>query len=305
MSSIWATSPTDVYAVGHNDGGYGQMYHYDGHAWKSVDPALGIGSLACVFGFDRNDVWAVGERIVYNPTPPPTLLDSSLAIRLNGTKWEKIQLRPDRRLLSIWGSASNDVWMGGLNAALFHYNGVSVQRDSLPMFIPTGQGPPYGIYSITGNSRENVYLLLYAPLANGFSRNYLFERQAGRWVVVDSTFGSFSRIWMSPAGKLYSVGYGTYVREAGKWTQILNTEFESSAIYGPGDDDLFVVGWQQSPGGMRGRVLHYNGVNWFDFGALSLDNVVYSGIWTDGREVFIVGGTITGYPQKTIVLHGR
>jgi hypothetical protein len=305
MFSIWASSATDVYTVGHNDGGYGKMYHYDGDAWKSVDPALGIGTLAQVFGFGRDDVWAVGERIRHNPTPPPTFLDSNLAIRFNGSKWEKIQLSLGRRLLSIWGSSSTDVWMGGLHAALFHYNGVSAQKDSLPFSIPTEQETPYGIYSIAGNSRENVCLLLYAPLPNGFSRNYLFQRQAGRWIVVDSTFGSFSRIWMSPAGKLYSVGYGTYVREAGKWTQILNTEFESSAIYGPGDDDLFVVGWQQSAGGMRGRVLHYNGVNWFDFGALSLDNVVYSGIWTDGREVFIVGGTISGYPQKTIILHGR
>jgi hypothetical protein len=305
MFSIWASSPIDVYAVGHNDIGYGTMYHFDGHIWKSVDPALGIGTLEQIFGFASNDVWAVGQHIGYNPTPPPTFLDSSLAIRFNGTKWQEVNLERERALLSVGGSSPADVWIGGLNAVLFHYNGTTVQKDSLPLFIPMEQEPPYGIYSIAGNSRDNVYLLLYAPLLNGFSRNYLFQHEAGGWIVVDSTFGAFARIWMSPAGKLYSVGYGVCVREAGRWTQILDSQFTSNAIYGLRDDDLFVVGGQESAGGIRGKVLHYNGVDWFDFGDLSPNNVGYTGIWTDGREVFIVGQTHLGYPQKTIILHGK
>jgi hypothetical protein len=305
MFSIWASSPNDVYVVGHNDIGYGTMYHFDGHVWKTVDPALGIGTLEQIIGFASNDVWAVGEHVVHNPTPPPTFLDSGLAIRFNGTKWQEVNLERQRALLSVWGSSPNDVWIGGLNAILFHHNGVSVERDSLPVLIPTDQETPYGIYSIAGNSRDNVYLLLYAPLPNGFSRNYLFKHQAAGWIVVDSTFGAFARIWMSPAGKLYSAGYGVYVREADRWTQILNSQFTSNAIYGLRDDDLFVVGGQESAGGTRGKVLHYNGADWFDFGDLSLNNVGYTGIWTDGREVFIVGETLLGYPQETIIVHGR
>ena len=36
MQSIWGSSPSDVYVVGHNDGGYGKMYHFDGKMWTPV-----------------------------------------------------------------------------------------------------------------------------------------------------------------------------------------------------------------------------------------------------------------------------
>jgi hypothetical protein len=305
MGSLWASSPTDVYAVGHNDVGPGTMYHFDGHVWRAIDPALSIGTVEQAFGFASNDVWAVGEHITYNPKPPPTFLDSSLAIHFNGTKWQEIDLERSGGLLSVWGSAPTDVWMGGLNGTLFHFNGISVQKDSLPILIPVDQETPYGIYSIAGSSQDDVYLLLYAPMPSGLSRNYLFQHKKEGWVAVDSTFGSFARIWMSPSGKLYSVGYGVYAREGAKWVQVLDTWFTSNGICGPGDGDLFVVGGYESSTGISGVVYHFDGVDWFQFKDLSLDDVGYTGVWTDGKEVFIVGQTIGGYPQKTIILHGQ
>ncbi len=36
MSDIWGSDPNNVYVVGHNERGYGKMYHYDGLAWTDV-----------------------------------------------------------------------------------------------------------------------------------------------------------------------------------------------------------------------------------------------------------------------------
>lgn len=33
MQDIWGSSPNDVYVVGHNDRGFGKMFHFDGKQW--------------------------------------------------------------------------------------------------------------------------------------------------------------------------------------------------------------------------------------------------------------------------------
>ena len=43
MRDIWASSPTDVYVVGHNDQNRGLMYHYDGKSWSDVKLAASQG----------------------------------------------------------------------------------------------------------------------------------------------------------------------------------------------------------------------------------------------------------------------
>jgi hypothetical protein len=52
-----------------------------------------------------------------------------------------------------------------------------------------------------------------------------------------------------------------------------------------------------------GNVFHYNGIDWFQYEGLKDLNVVYSGIWTNGKEAFIVGYTNDG--GKTVILHGK
>jgi len=287
------------------------MYHYDGKSWQPVKlhileggPLPNIGRLSAIYGFSANHIFVVGSRIFYNPTPPPNFLDSSLMIRYDGIRWTEIKVTEGRELTSVWGSEPNDIWIGGLDGVLYHYDGATVRKDSIPFVIPK-QEPPWGIYSITGSSRDNVYALLYAPFSIGASRHYLLQHQTERWVVVDSIlYSHWGEIWMSPSGRLYASGHGgAYLRQGASWQTIL-TGFAGSRIHGTGDDNLYVLGISGSESGIMGAVYHYNGVDWFRFENLLLSDVLYLGIWTDGREVFIVGYTL-GFPQKTVVLHGR
>ena len=65
MTSLWGSSPTDVYAVGHNDQSIAVMWHYDGKSWTNVklNPREGGGntidgplSLFSIYGFSQNNI---------------------------------------------------------------------------------------------------------------------------------------------------------------------------------------------------------------------------------------------------------
>jgi hypothetical protein len=98
MQDIWASSPTNVYVVGRNERGYGKMYHFDGTRWTDVKLSTTQGGtiqgaidLFGIYGFGSNDVYAVGERIYDNFTPPPNFLDSSLLSILMACSGEKFK----------------------------------------------------------------------------------------------------------------------------------------------------------------------------------------------------------------------
>jgi hypothetical protein len=308
MRDIWGSSASDVYVVGHNDQNRGLMWHFDGSKWRDVALSTTQGGtiagpidLSAIYGFATNDIWAVGERIYTNPTPPPNFLDSSLIIHYDGVSWREVALPRQRALTNIWGSSPSDIRLGGLNGTLYHYDGLSVKKDSVPLFIPKDADPLYNFFSITGKSSDEVYLLLFAPppkvVADHF---YLFKRQSNSWVLLDSTYTYWHRIWMSPMGTLYTVGAGVYRRAGSTWQSMQLDVITSLGISGISDNNLFVVGYS-GVGGISGEVYHFNGTDWFPFRSVQLRNLQYYAIWADGREAFIVGNN----NQQTLVLHGR
>ena len=130
MRSIWGSSSSDVYVVGHSEMVRGDMYHFDGKEWQPIDlyfpDKLGNATidLSAVYGFAANDVWIVGERINDNPNPPPTFLETSLASHYDGTSWTESKVPSGRVLQSIWGAATNNIWAAGWNTVI-HYDGIS------------------------------------------------------------------------------------------------------------------------------------------------------------------------------------
>ena len=309
MQSIWGSSPNDVYVVGHNDGGYGKMYHYNGKTWTPVvlyfpdrrgNAAIDLGD---IYGFASNDAWAVGERILDNPHPPPNFLDSSLVIHFDGLQWSEVMLPRKRLLERVWGISPNDIWMGGINGTLYHYDGSAVNPDSVPYPIPADADPFYNFVSFAGNSSEGSYALLSTP----GGRYYMFSHQSGTWAAVDSFFYYYkTMMWFSPEGTMYITGSGVYRMIGNQWESLGLDAILSLRICGADDNNLFVVGYSSDESGIYGTVYHYNGSDWFEFKQLRLYNGNYWGIWTDGKEVFVVGSNLySDFPQKTFILHGK
>lgn len=109
---------------------------------------------------------------------------------------------------------------------------------------------------------------------------------------------------MSASGSLYAVGHGVYQRVGNSWKNLQAVELTYYGVAGTADDNFFVTGSSFQEGIFYGVVYHYNGVDWFQFNNFLLPDVILYNVWTDGREVFAVGNT-TGFPQVSIVLHGK
>jgi hypothetical protein len=305
MSCIWGSSASDLYVGGHNERGFGEMYHFDGQKWQPVTLTLGAIEMSEIFGFGSMNVWGVGNITFANSNPPPNVLDSSLVIHYDGKTWQGLTFVRQRELVSIWGSSPNNIWMGGVNGSLFHYDGAGLIKDSVPMYIPKNADPFYSFYSITGSSTTDAYMLLYAPhQGTGGERYYTFHHQPSGWTLIDSTFSVYTRkIWMSPPGSLFAIGGGVFKKTSSSWQSLQMDALTSLGIAGMSDEDFFVVG-MSGAGGTFGEVYHYNGSDWFQFKSLELQNVEFMGIWTDGREAFVVGWSF-GSVQTTIILHGK
>ena len=75
-------------------------------------------------------------------------------------------------------------------------------------------------------------------------------------------------------------------------------------ITGTDDDDILVVGGTSLEGDV-GKACHYNGVDWFDIQELKIPNVGYGDVTMIEGEIFVVGKSTSGFPDKTFILHGK
>ncbi|MGD0337220.1 MAG: hypothetical protein ABSB78_00375 [Bacteroidota bacterium] len=296
MRSIWGSSVHDLYIVGHNDRGYGKMFHFDGLKWSAIDP-LPTGSidLASVYGFSPNDIWTVGMEYI----EPPGLgyyVDSSLIIHYDGTTWKEMQLPGRGRMLqSVGGATPNDVWAGGTNV-LFHFDGVSIKH--YPIYIPP-QGIQLGF--IVALSTSEVYMAGYRndvtqPLDSSF--HYLYRFNGSSWDIIDSTLQGTSQANFGPQltlidHQMYSAGGGVWKWIGNGWNKLFDEEW----IYhvgGSSANNLFACGGLAT-------LYHYNGTDWKKLALPINQDVAFYTVWTDGVEAFIIGND--GY--KTYIVHGK
>jgi hypothetical protein len=312
MRDIWGISPGDVYVVGHNDQNRGLMWHYDGAKWTDVKLSatqggtiLGPIDLIAVHGFSANDIWAVGEHLDRNPSPPPDYLDSSLLIHYNGAAWWEERLSGGRLLGCIGGDTRTNLWTAGRTKYLYQYDGAMWKRDSLPVLVPADGY--FGVNAIAPKSAGEVYALGNTH-QNSLAKDtyFFFRRTQLGWSMADSAIvepghienkWGYSGLWVSPSGRVYSVGGGVFQLLGNNWERMIDSQKALLRISGTSDNNIFVVG-------SFGTVLHYNGVDWFQFMEIRYVDVNYWGIWTNGKEVMIVGHSVN-YPQHTVVAHGR
>jgi hypothetical protein len=190
MKSIWASSPADVYVVGHNERGYGKMYHFDGTNWTDVKLSTAQGGqidgaidLFGIFGFNANDIYAVGERIYINPFPPPNFLDSSLIIHFDGAQWKEILIPRMRELAVVWGASANDIWASGYYGSLYHFNCGSWQTYLIDTTLSFGS-------SIFGFSSTDIYMpcarILDKDTQRDSTQYLMYHFNGSTWSSIDS-----------------------------------------------------------------------------------------------------------------------
>jgi hypothetical protein len=287
------------------------MYHYDGHSWKtagyhSSDGGNISGSveLRDIFGFSPSNIWAVGSHFYVNHHPPPNFFDTTLIIHYNGREWNKESIQRLPGMLNcIWGDAPDRMWAGGTNGILYRYNGTSWKQDSIYYRFPDSSN--LNIISISGNRKHGYYmtmsnLFLYP---NYDEYKYFLKLENDHWIVLDSTrywVYSWGDIWVSPTGKIFVGGNNLYEWKNDLMETILDEPGWVFDIYGTSEDNIFISGdTPKGPG-----VYHFNGVDWKIIDEINPRDVLLTGIWTDGKEAFIVRYTFFN-PTITLIYHGK
>jgi hypothetical protein len=312
MYAITGTSSSNVFTVGHNSSSAaGSMFRFDGARWRTTGfsreeggPISGSLDLFSVLAFSASDVWFAGALFPQNPNPPPITVDSSLLAQYDGVNWVEHKIHGARELLSVHGTASNDVWACGVSKTLLHYNGLNWESDSIPISASLNGG--IILRNIFAISPQTVYMIGFGFVVDsGISREtyqYFLNRSGGRWVVVDSVelnsdadyrWGTLG-LWAGPSGTLYSLSpVGVWRWNGSQWTRILVWNGGPlQSIWGYNDNNFFVGGYR--------TLLHYNGTDFYQYPNVSGD-MVYTGIWGDGKELFVVGND----GNKSYIFHGR
>jgi hypothetical protein len=99
LLGVWASGPTDAFAVGQQDGGL--ILHYDGQSWTPMTVPAGVAGLSDVWGSAPTDVYAVGDGILH----------------YDGTQWTKIA---DNRGTSVFGLSPTDIYVVNATGVVLH-----------------------------------------------------------------------------------------------------------------------------------------------------------------------------------------
>jgi len=302
MRDIWGSSPEDVWIVGHNERGYGQMFHYNGTVWSATSLPFGPIDFRSISGFGAQDVYAVGGHLTLNPLPPPNILDSTLIVHYNGVSWTEMDVERTKGLWEIEGTGSDNLWVSGLYGALYHYDGVQWALDSVPsLFGPEAEWLIYGL----GIKDDSVAYMLANAHVNAIATDYykFLRRSSSTWEVVDSFLigpGSLtskwgvSDLWIAPSGEMYSCGADIFIWDGVQWTSVLSTTVFQADMDGTRNDHIFSVG-------PLATVHYFDGTGWTQLETHADTRWSFTGVWCNDDEVFIVGYD----GNKTCVVHGN
>ncbi len=298
MESIYGTSDSNVYVVGHNELGRGKMYRYNGMFWQVVPLTIGEGGpitggiqLTEIHGSVANNIWAVGRENFLDPISG-RVLDSSLVIHFDGMQWRKAVVPRSTELWSVWVLSATSVWAGSSSGAILQLNGTVWTKYEL--------GKQYFFSSIAAISPNEVYVMGHVDdfaVPVDSSGSFLFKFDGAQWKKIDSVMRTPSAppphmgiAVYSFSGILYSAESNVYRRSGTSWTKLVDAQVGS--VWQSSSNNIIAVGR---------AVWHFNGFDWQQYHQFSGFSDPWYGCYTDGNEVFAVGND----NSKTFILHGK
>jgi len=309
LSSIWGSSPNDVYAVGHSEDNDGKFWHYNGVKWEFKDLFQFVEqsswSLHKVYGFGPNDFWVIGAR---DRSIAGYEYMESLVLQNNGL-WIDHKLKFDSWLMDITGTSSRDIWVCGRKGIVLHYNGYVWKANTIKI-KKFSEDTDYVLAGVTKLGDENVIVArTYNPYLPRREQYYI-RGSMDNWRIIDSTiftaenWGAGERwgnlgIFRSNSGTIYSYGYGgVWILNSttNQWISTLKKNNAIRRVFGLKDRYIFAVS-------DFGLVWFNNGNTWVELKNLMKDQekIDFYGIWTDGHEIYLMGDN----NKSTYVIHGK
>ena len=189
ISTGWSRSATDAIAFGsvQENGLYrNASWHWDGATWSRNSISFGDDSLGASWGSSPADVWVVGNH--YSPVDHGT----NAAWHWDGASWSRFAPNGGYGFTSVFGVASNDVWMladNGLGQSrIFHSNGAGIDHTELV----SGQ-------LVAATSASDVWTA-------GKYRQELMHWNGAAWNQVRAIWPyGLSSLWAVPGSAVYAV----------------------------------------------------------------------------------------------------
>lgn len=286
MRDVWASSSTNAYAVGFASQRYQRIFHFDGNSWTEVDfpqpPSISIQvDFYAISGLSASSIWAVGD-FRYQTFPSGEWVDSSFVLFFNGSSWS-IQLQGlGRSLFTVHPVSPSDVWAGGWDSTMLHFDGRAWERVALPR----GFHIAHIAHTLSGMLFATAYSI-HQP--GGYFDIYFLKHHLGQWVVADSAndqspyaqrFGLNGLVSIGEA--IYTGGHGVSRYYGGQWTSLL--PFDGDHVY---DVEPFSGGLLA--GGEGARLRYHNGATWNSARLPLPDGASISSIWSDGNGIVMTG----------------
>ncbi len=315
LRSVWGSSATDVYAVGHRPGPNAAeqsvLMHNDGTTWSTVLPAADSTEYADVWGSGASDVYVVGHRL--NAGGDAT----GMIWHYDGGGWTATPLAgTDRRLTTVWGSGPGDVWALGRQTGasgdevviLHSTDGGQSWSTSAVSGVPAGEAH---VLDAWGSGPGNVYAVGYAiPTGATVASSMVLRYNGSAWTATtEEDRVRLSGVWGAGAGDVHVVGYdlveyapdeavGIIRRSTdggASWTTLrfdgAPTAFANRrllGVWGTSAGDVYAVG--------AGPILHFDGVQWREQGSYGWP--MFRAVWgSSATNVFAVG-------EKNAIVHG-
>lgn len=262
LSSIWGSSPTDLWVSGSANA---PLLHGTGPSpsaitWTKVSLPTAAPVLS-LWGTSATDVWAITSNQVLHYTGPPSQEDADAG----ATGWTVLPAVLSSGLKKIWGTGPNDIWIGGSTAGA-----------SGTMVLFRGHPSGAGEYLFSDMPRSTDKITSFTG-GGAFSRTSVY------------LLGAINN---SAANQGFYLGNSADDGATFTWTwqSFKSGRAPSYDAWGTGADDFWLVG-------ALGRVRHWDGVDWH-VAALALDDVLpvtatLNAVWGSGpNDVWAVGNEI-------------
>ncbi|MBI5545343.1 MAG: hypothetical protein HY901_15755 [Deltaproteobacteria bacterium] len=219
-----------------------------------------VGLVGCYQAVDVDDEGAEGRAIVAPPEvgsgpdvtvagTPETIVAPSAACPSSG--WCKMGELPVDGLKSLWGSGSNDVWVGG-REGLFHWDGQSWSNRSAD--LASADRYRLIVEDLWGSGPDDVWA--------GVWPSEVYHWDGSSWALAyvgnDSSVVNDRRLWGAGRGDVWILndkGATHWNGSAFEYTRLLEDEEEMSAVWGSSSTDVWFLG-------VYGTVAHWDGSAW-------------------------------------------
>jgi hypothetical protein len=257
LRDVWGLDDNNVYAAGAvtlNDTTRAVL-KWDGQKW---DPFFRGGGIYTIYGFSSDDIWIAGN-LVYH---------------YDGTEWTRMRdtvIEGNKPYYALWGSGSNDIYLGSERGKLIHWDGQKARvAADFGIYISDIYGTSANDIWIAGTNEIDKLLLVRF---NGTSFEHILK--------LPPVSGTLYSIYTTKNKDLYVGGNGVFKKKGDQWVN-QNVNDVILKIRGTNTNNIFAVGGHCS-------VYHYNGSTWKYYDELRTQGGINYGVYVTENKVFIVG----------------